>query len=407
MQSQINLVLKHGRKVLHAFARLFQSAVHVATINCLRYTSLCRDRPLLVYLAKIYLFLLRLFTPLTLGDCTYLVNIARSDKRCFTRLTLRYLSSNHTYDLRQMKTLYAVLRGIGAYICAVHIRQKIQELYAIHDPQQFSRIELNSHIIALIEQGKIRSRSNLVDYLHRITNINTIYPIDKSLELWFPHEAEGCDNEYSCFLRNNSVVLFGPSTHTLSDFEDSIMNQSIVIMPSITENSFCASQKLPLCTYLTGNLTRKFFKETNKQFLSSLRYITVKTSARLKNKKLRIHQKLRCLDSIYPAALIGSFNLLPIMLADLLTCGAKPYVFNFDLMAKVSRTDLYYANNPRYQGREMSTFNNDIHDPLSQFCYVKHLYRLGLFKPSNELQSILELDCSSYASILQKQYCQI
>ena len=104
----------------------------------------------------------------------------------------------------------------------------------------------------------------------------------------------------------------------------------------------------------------------------------------------------------------GTYNLLPICIADLIMHGIYSInIYAMDLQLTLRREKNYYPEKFNYHGKEIEHLNISNHDPISQFDFVKILYEKKILKGDKKFNNVMQLTREQYAHIMQNNYQMI
>lgn len=272
---------------------------------------------------------------------------------------------------------------------------------------------------ALLDEG---SFDQAFDLIHKIelSILRFLYPIKFmkvsvmtfnenrfNLIPYLMKKTKKSNSDYYNLVKGKKIALVGPAPSDDNWFNE--LNEFDLIirlnyrgkefLPGENENS----KKIDI-SYYNGENADNLLKLESKEFLNELKFANFKGNIfKLLDKEYRKKFKLM----IYPdISFIGSYNMIPLVLFDLLFYSPKS-IKVFKTTFFISR-DSYDSNYTLEQNtnRDLSSYYNSftVHNPISQIRYVRNLYLNGIIEVDDNCAKVLELSDDEYLKILQKEY---
>ena len=193
-------------------------------------------------------------------------------------------------------------------------------------------------------------------------------------------------------LKEEKILFIGPSNDNFPSYD----NETIIIENNPTKfNKNCGKYKI---AYFNSVRARNRSDQVLNA-LDNLDFVVLKSRESYLNQKNI--QNLRILPKYDIDRLYGDFNMLPLILIDL--------IFHQPKEIKISNINFYLDDKIYYDGyRKNNSYKIPsvakalrIHDPFKNFIFVKNLYEAKLFKASKKVENYLMLSPETYAQKLK------
>ena len=299
-----------------------------------------------------------------------------------------YLFKNKSeLNHNELFQIYDYLKFFGLYALGLKFRDTGLNKLILSNPKSLNNRENILRLIAMMQYKKIFSLNELekeIMKLHfqlgsiemNLKQSGAILFGDKSfLESLWTQENQS----FAQYLKNKSIAIVGP-IEVDKNLNDEIDSHDVVI-----RFNFDGKKKLDKKNKKGTKLSVTYFnKELGDHFDKTgfLTPLTIDWLVYKKKSKIESNQfaeKKYDSRSLYfsepSLPVYGTFNLLPICIADLIMHGIYSInIYAMDLQLTPRREKNYYPEKFNYYGNEIEHLNISNHDPISQFDFVKILY---------------------------------
>lgn len=338
------------------------------------------------------------------NDLTHLINSIKSDM----------------LKVHQWKALYYITNINGKFYVANLFRE-----HALNSSLEYrfnllrNPFKWDLKFRALLDIGKFKEAFDLVEKIE-ISILRFIYPVKfmKSSIMTYPRErfknipfflkkTKRSNKEYYNFIKGKKIALVGPAPSKINQVEE-LNDFDLIIRLNYRGKEFLPgknieSKKIDIA-YYNGENGCSLINLESKVFLDELKFANFKGNIfRLLEKEFQKKFKLMISPNI---AFIGSYNMIPLVLFDLLFYSPKSIkLFKTTFFISKDSYDLGYKLKQNINRDQSSHYNSFTkHNPISQLRYVRNLYLNGIIEVDEECAKILELSDIEYLKILQKEY---
>jgi hypothetical protein len=211
------------------------------------------------------------------------------------------------------------------------------------------------------------------------------------------------DRKFARYIRNKSVAVVGPASSEKS-LENEINSFDVVIRNNLISGAYSPkgikAEYRADCSYYNGWVASEICKKNQIRFLEQYDYCMFKYIEFDYQKSFKKRGKAR--EAKMPVFFFnGSPNMIPIILYDLLNFEPnriKVFNVNFYLAKTVYKKDYY--NKEMFKGRRSLA----AHDALSNFNFVRNLYKVDLIEADEECTFVLEMSPQEYSKRLEEYY---
>jgi hypothetical protein len=216
------------------------------------------------------------------------------------------------------------------------------------------------------------------------------------------------DREFARFIKGKSIAISGPVDVGLESGSE-IDSFDLVLRYNFQGKAASQTKfgsRTDLSFYIDIDLPRnKGLDEIKRAALNSLQYAVVDfthadTDACFDGVTVPKRQRLKAGHIFCNQFFKGTHNAIPRSIADLLRFDIKKIkVFNADMFASLN-----YQPDYRESTGEMLLKTFVRHDPISNFSFMKDLWRAGSIQVDQRLGEVLSLSPEQYLEVLDRQY---
>lgn len=216
------------------------------------------------------------------------------------------------------------------------------------------------------------------------------------------------DKRFAEYIDGKSIAIVGPAPSE-EELALEIDSYDIVIRLNYRGKGLMPCQKefgnrIDI-SYYNGENAQKISDLNAHDFFDDLEYAVFKSIKHEFQKGLLSSQRARALFSPDSILFNGTGNMIPLMLYDLSHFSPKKIkVFKVNLfLAKKA----YYGGYSLYEGRPGVSWmwrSFAVHNPTTQFNFVKSFWKSGLIEVDNSCEAVLKLTSSEYISAMEEIY---
>jgi len=211
------------------------------------------------------------------------------------------------------------------------------------------------------------------------------------------------DRKFARYIKDKSIAIVGPASSAKSP-EEEINSFDIVIRNNLVSEAYAPKgikgQYRAECSYYNGWVSNEINKKNQSRFLEQYDYCIFKSLDFDYQKDFKKKGKAR--EVKMPVFFFnGSPNMIPIILYDLLNfepSRVKLFNVNFYLARTIYNKDYY--NKDMFKGRRSLA----AHDALSNFNFVRNIWKADLIETDEECTSVLEMSPQEYCKRLEEYY---
>ncbi|WP_163537039.1 hypothetical protein [Gracilibacillus sp. YIM 98692] len=259
----------------------------------------------------------------------------------------------------------------------------------------------NQALLSLKKNSLEKSRLNRMEILY------SILKGDKELTSKLSKKLFSEDQAFFNYINGKTIAIVGPAPIE-EDLSAEINSFDIVVRFNYIGDNHLPSEgfgnRINVSYYnngTVGNLKRL----DNINFLNALDFTCFKSLKHSFQNKLIAAHKGRKFRSPEEFLFNGSSLLLPNVLFDILHFNPK--------FIKVFHNNLYLSNTPHYNGYHNKRKENRslwysfaAHDIITQFNFVKNLWKMKQFQADKTLKSVLKLTPEKYVELMEEKYVE-
>jgi len=324
-------------------------------------------------------------------------------------------------DIRDFVHIYNISLKLGLLHVGFHIREKALNS-AINRISGNKRIDIKDYfygVPALYEKNKLSFLSDVfsTNKSHRNESYSILYDILKNKKI----NAKKVNNysyDFYSLINGKTIALVGPAKSHHNDAKE-IDSHDIVVRCNYKEEGVGLDELIKgvRCniSYYNGNFTRFLLDSNLQKFPEHINWIVTKTDKYNKILKHKFNEK--GLDNLYNFRSLhdtnkyffnGGPNAIPNIIYDLLIYEpTKIKIFHADFMLTVHRNNGYLLDQSPEEFSRKQDFLRTIsisHDPISQFRFIKKLYKTGLIEGDKRFEEVISLNAKQFMINLQDIY---
>ena len=364
-------------------------------------------RNILLNLEKEYSNVFMRFPKSLLAEMVELIQLMKKDKKEFVNRYDKLIESCseipiYALTARYWKSLYIFAFSNGLFRLGKIFRQNALKIcLGFKAPRkQFvsakAHAELGNYDIAI---NRIKKHKRLLVLLHSSERYRKdVKQFEILMYILTGAYVSEAKDEYTEYLKNYDLVICGPAP--TNEIKQKTSREVVIRI------GYTGLENLPInekgysadITYYTKTKEKDIDAE---QLIRNeeVHYVVIKDGSETSESN---SPRIIYIDEFYNVFFSGHPNMIPVVLIDVLTRTSPKTV-------SVEQTSLFLGEvyqegyiNKRHDELWWDSFA--LHDSISQYVFLEHLYKRNIIIPDKTLLEILQLGCEQYLVAMEKQY---
>lgn len=341
-------------------------------------------------------------------DVLYEIFTALASKKKLAPLRLKNLHNDlkliemTCMTSKEWLILYEMFCFKGLFYLGYTCRKHSENIYFEESLKKENKSELDILSSPLVEKKSVTEK--------RFSALKNLISTQSSLT---KNSIPEFDSDFYKLIYQKSIAVIGPSKSLNKDALE-IDNFDVVVRLNYTsEKKGCDFHHKGMrvdISYFNGEQSNVLNSKNNLSVLDSIQYSCFKGDKVFDNiRKKCKNAKYRRIISFSDFAYHGTYNLIPLVLMDLLLYNPRNIkVFHSDLMLTQKRYNGYYSYNTLEKTN--SEINNSFrvssitHDPITQYNLLKRLYDIKKISGDKVFEKVMDIGLLNYLKNLQDLY---